>query len=121
MNSDDELFNEFFLSCGVLKKYKDHAFVQKNLVNNRIDDSLVAQAVNFALAIVEQEDDQLVQAASTLLLKYVEESIANKDYIKLYDDYILRIKRLFQALSYNNVDCLKVLNMTNELKQTIMK
>lgn len=66
--SRDDLYQDFFLPSGVLKRYGDHPWIKNKVNGMLLHDALLHKAVNFALAISEKELDDTTQKLSKAII-----------------------------------------------------
>lgn len=100
---ESKKFDELFLPCGILKKYKSHAWLPSNLNDIYLHDIVMRKAVNFSLAICEKEYDETTQQVAKRLLEYVFCAYRNKDE-QIFMVYKNKIVVLYEALSYKRYD-----------------
>lgn len=98
-----ETFDDLFLPCGILKKYKNHTWLPNNLNGVYLSDVIMQKAVNFSLAICEKEYDETTQKVAKLLLQYVFCAYDSKD-DNVFAVYKNKIVVLYEALSYKRYD-----------------
>ncbi len=98
-----EMQEELFLPCGILKKYKNHAWVKNGLDGMSLHDIALRKAINFALVISEKELDLVTQQICKRMIQYILSACKakNNEQFELCKN---KIVVLYEALSYKRYE-----------------
>lgn len=103
-NTSDDILQEFFCNKGILKKHANCSYVKEQLHVDFLDDPLFHKAVNYALAIVDKEQDVMTIKLSEMILQLVAQSFQSELDEDIRLAYQEKIALLYNILSSGQYD-----------------